>query len=772
MARTALTVPSAYTPDGVKANYDANIAASNDNFEELYGVETQTITTTPANITMPIVVLAYATGGAKVVKLPAVANTTLRRINVTKTVGVTSTATISPQTGEYLDGVQNGTLAMTDLGLSVTFIVIDGKWVSDWVGKNAGAPDGQNVNFKPGGTDKHFVFQTDVAAGGKLKIVDTTGGITDEYPTTWIQANLIGLSEGSSYIAAKLKGRSDGALVVHNSSAGSVNIAADTGVDLIIGTDAGNTLKLKSGTYVAELSADSSSRLVSTSGFAGSGAGLTDVPDSALSANVPLLDAANAYTNTNTVTVPTGTALIGTSEDYTGVKGIGAQYGVIGEGVDAGVTGNGDTGVQGNGISFGVLGCSENVGVYGLSDSIGVSGRSSTGIGVSGTGTISETLLGDLSANTGTSTAWADGDNTKLWFAQKFTAGATATATAISLRLAKGSAVAPTLATSTITAYIHADSTGAVGSVLAGGTGTAIRFDALTSTTPAEFYFGGMSASLTQGVSYWIVVKASAFETSAGSIVHDSKSATAGTYGTYNTGTSTWDYTAELAAWCKVHSAGGVGISGTSTIGDGVVGTSTTGYGGSFTSTRSRGVYGLGQTHGVYGETQTSVVGTNYGIYGVAANSSGYGVGGNGSYGGGFFTGVTRGIDVTQTTGRSVITQTAASSTNEALLITRTSGSNGTGPILLLNNAGSAVSGNLITAQTGGVDKFTVGVDGTIASASPSATLKGAPVSVWRGASSAEPSTDLVDGQLYFDTDVNTLYVYYSSAWHPCFVAP
>lgn len=300
MARTALTVPEAYTPDGVKANYDANIAASNDNFEELYGVETQTITTTPANITMPIVVLAYATGGAKVVKLPAVANTTLRRINVTKTVGVTSTATISPQTGEYLDGVQNGTLAMTDLGLSVTFIVIDGKWVSDWVGKNAGAPDGQNVNFKPGGTDKHFVFQTDVAAGGKLKIVDTTGGITDEYPTTWIQANLIGLSEGSSYIAAKLKGRSDGALVVHNSSAGSVNIAADTGVDLIIGTDAGNTLKLKSGTYVAELSADSSSRLVSTSGFAGSGAGLTDVPDSALSANVPLLNAANAYTNTAT----------------------------------------------------------------------------------------------------------------------------------------------------------------------------------------------------------------------------------------------------------------------------------------------------------------------------------------------------------------------------------------------------------------------------------------------------------------------------------------
>ena len=304
MARTSLTVPSAYTPDGVKANYDSNIAASNDNFEELYGVETQTITTSPvggAIITMPIVILDYATPGTdKVVMLPAVANTTLRRVNITKVCADTSTATITARTNEYLDGVQNGTLAMTALGLSVTFQVIDGKWVSDWVGKNAGAPDGQNVNFKPGGTDKHFVFQTDVAAGGKLKIVDTTGGITDEYPTTWIQANLIGLSEGSSYIAAKLKGRSDGALVVHNSSAGSVNIAADTGVDLIIGTDAGNTLKLKSGTYVAELSADSSSRLVSTSGFAGSGAGLTGIVDSALSSNVPLLNAANAFTNANT----------------------------------------------------------------------------------------------------------------------------------------------------------------------------------------------------------------------------------------------------------------------------------------------------------------------------------------------------------------------------------------------------------------------------------------------------------------------------------------
>lgn len=302
MARTELTKPEAYTPDGVRANYDANIDASNANFEELYGVETQVITTTPADVTMPIVVLNYSTTGDKIVNLPAVANTTLRRVNITKVCADTSTATITARTNEYLDGAKNGTLAMTALGLSVTFQVIDGKWVSDWVGKNAGAPDGQNVNFKPGGTDKHFVFQTDVAAGGKLKIVDTTGGITDEYPTTWIQANLIGLSEGSSYIAAKLKGRSDGALVVHNSSAGSVNIAADTGVDLIIGTDAGNTLKLKSGTYVAELSADSSGRLVSASGFAGSGAGLTNVPDSALSSNVALQDGDNTFTGNNSFT--------------------------------------------------------------------------------------------------------------------------------------------------------------------------------------------------------------------------------------------------------------------------------------------------------------------------------------------------------------------------------------------------------------------------------------------------------------------------------------
>ena len=157
MARTALTLPSAYDPDGVKANYDANITAANDNFEEMYGVSTQTITTSPvggAIITMPIVILDYATAGAKVVMLPAVANTTIRRVNITKVVGITSTATITARTNEYLDGVQNGTLAMTDLGLSVTFQVIDGKWVSDWVGKYAGAPDGQTVNFKPGGTDK------------------------------------------------------------------------------------------------------------------------------------------------------------------------------------------------------------------------------------------------------------------------------------------------------------------------------------------------------------------------------------------------------------------------------------------------------------------------------------------------------------------------------------------------------------------------------------------------------------------------------------------
>lgn len=299
MARTALTVPSAYTPDGVKANYDANIAASNDNFEELYGVETQTITTSPANITMPIVVLAYATGGAKVVKLPAVANTTLRRINITKAVGVTSTATVSPQTGEYLDGVVNGTLAMTDLGLSVTFQVIDGKWVSDWVGKSAAAPDGQSMMFKPGGTDKHFVFQTDVAAGGKLKIVDTTSGITDEYPSTWIQANRIELGLGTSYIGAVLSGRSDGALVL-TSGNDKCHLAADTGENVVLEVDAGQNVQLITGTYEADLSADSSGRLVSASGFSGDGSALTGIVDGALSANVPLLNAANAYTNTVT----------------------------------------------------------------------------------------------------------------------------------------------------------------------------------------------------------------------------------------------------------------------------------------------------------------------------------------------------------------------------------------------------------------------------------------------------------------------------------------
>lgn len=296
MARTALTVPSAYTPDGVKANYDSNIAAANDNFEELYGVETQTITTTPATITMPIVVLAYATGGAKVVKLPAVANTTLRRINVTKTVGVTSTATVSPQTGEYLDGVVNGTLAMTDLGLSVTFQVIDGKWVSDWVGKNAGAPDGQTVNFKPGGTDKSLVFQTDVAAGGKLKVVDTTTGITDEYPATWIQANRIELGLGTSYIGAVLSGRSDGALVL-TSGNDKCHLAADTGENVVLEVDAGQNVQLITGTYKATLTADTDSKLVSTSGFSGDGSALTGIVDSALSSNVPLLNAANAYTN-------------------------------------------------------------------------------------------------------------------------------------------------------------------------------------------------------------------------------------------------------------------------------------------------------------------------------------------------------------------------------------------------------------------------------------------------------------------------------------------
>ena len=467
--------------------------------------------------------------------------------------------------------------------------------------------------------------------------------------------------------------------------------------------------------------------------------GAAALPDAVLSSNVPLKNgASNAFTGYLTAATTTGTT---TTSAVVGVAG------------------------------------TSGTGVYGESKSgIGVNGIVTDGTAVSGTGTISATPIADLSDYTGTNTAWADGDNTKLWWAQKFTAEATATATAVSLKLAKGSATAPTLATSTITAYLFSDSTGAVGTVLAGGTGTSIPFSALTNRVDTdgyvEFYFGGMSAALTSGTAYWIVVKASAYETSAGSIVHNSGAETAGTYGTYNTGTSTWDYTAELAAWCKVHGAGGVGLSGTSTINNGVTGASTVGYGVSGTSTRSRGVYGLGQTYGVYGETQTSVVGSNYGIYGMAANSSGYGVGGTGSYGGGQFTGVTRGIDVVQTTGRSVITQTAASSTNEALLITRTSASNGTGPILLLNNAGSAVSGNLITAQTGGVDKFSVGVDGTIASASPSATLNGSPVSVWRGASSAEPSTDLVDGQLYFDTDVNTLYVYYSSAWHPCFVAP
>ena len=706
MARTELTVPSAYTPDGVKANYDSNIAASNDNFEELYGVETQTITTSPvggAIITMPIVILDYATPGTdKVVMLPAVANTTLRRVNITKVCADTSTATITARTNEYLDGVQNGTLAMTALGLSVTFQVIDGKWVSDWVGKSAAAPDGQNLVFAPGGSTNNTVFYTNIADGtGCVKILDTGTHESDEIPSTGLWANQLQMGLGSSYVYAKMAGTSNGLFKIWSGSSGVAGFKGDADFDVTLETDATCFLKLRTGTYEADLSADSSGRLVSASGFSGDGSALTGIVDGALSSNVPLLNAANAYTNTNTVTVPTGTA-------------------------------------------------------------------------VTGTGTISATLLGDLSANTGTSTAWADGDNTKLWWAQKFTAGATATATAVSLKLAKGSAVAPTLASSTITAYIHADSTGAVGSVLSGGTGTSIRFDSLTSTDQTEYYFGGMSAALTSGTAYWIVVKASAFETSAGSIVHDSKSATAGTYGTYNTGTSTWDYTAELAAWAKVHAAGGVGLSGVSTINNGVVGTSTVGYGGSFSSMRSAGVYGYSaDNYGVLGVSSTST-----GVRGVS--TSGYGVQAASTSSPALIAVSTSGLAVQgqSSTARVIYgAQIGASTTNSVAEFRRTSTSNGTGPILLLNNAGSAASGNLITGQLAGVDKFTVGVEGNIITAGTIAatgaiTSNSFPVSLWHGATGTAPSAGVGDGHLYFDTDDNTLYVYYSSAWHACFTAP
>ena len=701
MARTKLTKPAAYTPVGVRENYDDNIDATNDAIDELYSViAAQSATNASTTVTNRFVSCQYLTSGAKTITLPAVASTTLRRVTISKDVA-NGTVTVAPASGEKLNSVVNGTITFTAQYTVATFWVQGDSWYEDLSGRWAGVVDDTDIEIRPSSTSNHINLYTDVSDGtGAVNIYDTGTHAADEIPVLSLRANQLQLGLGTSYVWAKMQGASDG--LFEPWSGGTIaGFRAKTGFDLDLRAESGKTINLQTGTYVAELTADSSSRLVSTSGFAGSGAGLTGIVDGALSANVPLLNLANAFTAAQTATVLTG-------------------------------------------------------------------------VGQSGIGTLG-TPLRDLSAFTGSDKDF--GAAATKWIAQKISPS-TGTLTSLAFRIKRTGTL--TVATSTITAYLYADNASPTGGTLR-ATSTSIPFSAL-GTSYATFFFGGFSYGVASGTDYWVVLKASAVAT-AGTIEFDAGADAGGTSYKISDG-STWSAGGDFKLYLLGYPTGGIGLSGVSTSNDGVRGASTVGYGVSGTSTRSSGVYGTGPTAGVFGTSNDGIGGyftsaTSYGVWGVS--SSGYAVRGSSTTGSGvygFSTGASGyAVLATSTVGVGLLVQqSGASGTKECAIITRPNTSNGTGTMLLVNNAGSAVAGHLIQAQTGGVDKFSVGVEGNIITsgsiaATGNITSNSNTLCAWRGASSAEPSTTLVDGQLYFDTDNNTLYIYYSSAWHACYTA-
>ena len=137
--------------------------------------------------------------------------------------------------------------------------------------------------------------------GGAVSVYDPTIVAPGERPITVINPNEIQMGLGTDYIYARMAGSSNGLFTV-SSSNGFSGFMTPVDNDFYLSTPAENWIRVFTGSNYTDLTVNASNQLNSSGGFAGSGAGLTNVPDSALSSNVALQDGDNTFTGNNSFT--------------------------------------------------------------------------------------------------------------------------------------------------------------------------------------------------------------------------------------------------------------------------------------------------------------------------------------------------------------------------------------------------------------------------------------------------------------------------------------